>query len=177
MISVDLRNLSKSELVSLAKKYTVYYVTKSGQGSTGNYERLTKEELIQLLKNDRDYQRDQRSLTRVQILKQRLKGRLTDPSFIMSSILELFGDSQSVPRPGYYCTYIYNAKTPGLLYDLHPLIAVLDIHEWGFTGINFHLSMQRNYTWPELGSQFCIIDNGEIGYLKSLPYRVLLRNP
>jgi hypothetical protein len=95
----------------------------------------------------------------------------------MSSILELFSDGENVPRPGNYCTFIYNAKTPELLYDRHPLIAVLDITEWGFIGVNFHLNQQRNYTWPEVASQFCTIENSEIGYLRSLPYRVLLRNP
>jgi hypothetical protein len=54
---------------------------------------------------------------------------------------------------------------------------VLDITEWGFIGVNFHLNKQRNYTWPEVASQFCTIENSEIGYLRSLPYRVLLRNP
>ena len=174
---MELEKLSKSELVKLARKYSIYYQTKSGKGTMSGYESLTKTELIYALRKDRDYQRDQKNLTRVELLKQRLSGRPINPNFIMSSILELFGDGENVPRPGSYCTYIYNAKTPDLLYDRHPLIAVLDITEWGFIGINFHLNLQRNYTWPEVASQFCTIENSEIGYLRSLPYRVLLRNP
>jgi hypothetical protein len=174
---MDLEKLSKSELVKLARKYSIYYQTKSGKGTMSGYESLTKTELIYALRKDRDYQRDQKNLTRVALLKQKLSGKASNPDFIMFSILELFGDGENVPRPGSYCTYIYNAKTPDLLYDRHPLIAVLDITEWGFIGINFHLNKQRNYTWPEVASQFCTIENSEIGYLRSLPYRVLLRNP
>jgi hypothetical protein len=174
---MELEKLSKSELVKLARKYSIYYRTRSGQGSISGYDSLTKTELIYALRKDRDYQKDQKNLTRVELLKQRLSGRPINPNFIMSSILELFGDGENVPRPGSYCTYIYNAKTPDLLYDRHPLIAVLNITEWGFIGINFHLNKQRNYTWPEVASQFCTIENSEIGYLRSLPYRVLLRNP
>jgi len=73
MILTDLENLSKNELVSLAKKYTVYYITKSGQGSISNYESLTKEELIQLLKDDKDYQKATANITRIDILKQKLE--------------------------------------------------------------------------------------------------------
>ena len=174
---MELEKLSKSELVKLARKYSLYYQTKSGKGTMSGYESLTKTELIYALRKDRDYQRDQKNLTRVELLKQKLSGKASNPDFIMSSILELFGDGENAPRPGSYCTYIYNAKTPELLYDRHPLIAVLDITEWGFIGINFHLNLQRNYTWPEVASQFCTIENSEIGYLRSLPYRVLLRNP
>jgi hypothetical protein len=141
------------------------------------YESLTKTELIYAILKDPDYQREQKNLTRVELLKQRLSGRPSDPNFIMSSILELFSDGENTPRPGNYYTFIYNAKTPELLYDRHPLIAVLNITEWGFIGVNFHLNKQRNYTWPEVASQFCTIENSEIEYLKSLPYRVLLRNP
>ncbi len=173
---MDLEKLSKSELVKLAQKYSIYYRTRSGQGSISGYDSLTKTELIYAILKDRDYQRDQKNLTRVELLKQRLTGRPSDPNFIMSSILELFSDGENVPRPGNYCTFIYNAKTPELLYDRHPLIAVFDITEWGFIGVNFHLNQQRNYTWPEVASQFCTIENSEIGYLRSLPYRVLVRN-
>ena len=41
----SLEQYSKNELVEIAKKYTIYYQTDSGQGSTSNYDRLTKEKL------------------------------------------------------------------------------------------------------------------------------------
>ena len=31
------------------------------------------------------------------------------------------------------------AKTKGLEYDQHPLIACIDVQRWGFRGINYHL--------------------------------------
>lgn len=173
---MNLEGLSKKELVALAKKYSIYYRTESGKGSMSGYENLTKTQLIYSISNDQDYLRDQKNKTRLELLKEKLRGKPIDPDFIMSSILELFGDNENVPTPGFYCTYIYRAKTPGLLYDQHPLIAVLNTTEWGFIGFNFHLNMQRNYTWPEVSSQFCTIEDSEIEYLKSLPFQVLLTN-
>ena len=174
---IDLSTLSKSELVSLAKKYTVYYVTKSGQGSTSNYEKLSKEELIQLLKDDRDYQRALNSLTRIDILKQRLKKTPSTPEDIMNVILDVFKDTSSPPIPGKYFTFRYFAKTPRLLYDQHPLIACLDVTDWGFRGLNFHLNKQRNYTWPEVNSGLLMVENDEISYMKTIRYAKILVNP
>jgi hypothetical protein len=173
---MNLEELSKSELVRIARQYAVYYRTKSGQGAMSGYESLTKTELIYAIRKDPDYQKEQKNKSRLELLKERLKSRPNDADFIMSTILELFGDGQNVPRPGYYCTFIYNAKTPELLYDRHPLIAVLDITEWGFIGFNFHLNKQRNYTWPEVSSQFCTIENSEMPYFRTLSYKVLVRN-
>ena len=63
---------------------------------------------------------------KVDILKEKIK-KISRPSKIMENIIDVFGDAKYIPRPGSYCTYIYYAKTPKLLYDRHPLIAVLEI--------------------------------------------------
>jgi hypothetical protein len=172
----ELGNLTKSELVQLANKYTVYYTTKSGQGSTGNYDSLSKTELIFLLKNDRDYQNEMRRLSRLEVLKKTLSKTSKDPEIIMNVILDVFQDTISEPIPGRYFTYRYNAKTPRLRYDQHPLIACLGVYEWGFRGLNFHLSKERNYTLPELGSNICLVQNDEIAYLKTIRYEKILFN-
>ena len=177
MTPTDLETLSKSELVSLAKKYTVYYTTKSGQGSTSNYESLSKEELVQLLKDDRDYQRALNKLTRIDILKERLKKTSKDSEDIMNVILDVFKDTSSPPIPGKYFTFRYFAKTPRLLYDQHPLIACLGVYEWGFRGLNFHLNKERNYTWPEVNSGLLMVENDEISYMKTVRYSKILVNP
>ena len=46
--------------------------------------------------------------------------------------------------------FFYRAKTPNLRYDMHPMVAVTDVFEWGFRGINFHWNTYRNYTWNEI---------------------------
>jgi hypothetical protein len=177
MTPTDLETLSKRELVSLAKKYTVYFTTKSGKGSTSNYESLSKEELVQLLKDDRDYQRALNQLTRIDILKERLKKTSKDSEDIMNVILDVFQDTISEPIPGRYFTFRYFAKTPRLLYDQHPLIACLGVYEWGFRGLNFHLNKERNYTWPEVNSGLLMVENDEISYMKTVRYSKILVNP
>jgi len=177
MILTDLENLSKNELVSLAKKYTVYYITKSGQGSISNYESLTKEELIQLLKDDKDYQKATANLTRIDILKQKLEKTSKSPKNIMNVILDVFSDTNSPPIPGKYFTFRYFAKTPGLLYDQHPLIACVSVFDWGFHGFNFHLNKDRNYTWREVNSDLVIVKKNEISYMKTIRYVEMFQNP
>ena len=58
----------------------------------------------------------------------------------MLLITEVLTDVQLVPDVGDYYTFIYNAKTKGLEYDQHPLIACIDVQRWGFRGINYHLA-------------------------------------
>lgn len=173
---MDLESLSKSELVGLAQKHSVYYVSKSGKGSMGNYGSLSKQELISLLKNDRDYQRAISKLTRIEILKERLKKTSNRPDDIMNVVIDVFKDTNTYPIPGNYYTFRYYAKTPLLIYDQHPLIACLATFDWGFLGGNFHLNRERSYTWPEVGSGIYEVKNDEISYMKSIRYAKILRN-
>ena len=68
-----LNEYTKSELIDIAQKYTIYYQTSSGRSSISNYKDLTKEELIGLIENDKDYQRAQPK-SRIGILKNKIKG-------------------------------------------------------------------------------------------------------
>ena len=76
-----------------------------------------------------------------------------------------------IPEEGNICTFKYFAKTPNIEYDQHPLVAVTELFQWGFRGINFHLRDYRQYTWAELGSQVYIVDNTELDDLLSLNYK------
>jgi hypothetical protein len=181
-----LSQFSRSELIQIAQNYSVYYTTKSGQGRIGNYNSLTKLELISIISNDPDYKQkkiskkiDQDVKTeqnRVKILQQKIRG-IDDPTLIMDIIMKVFSETSSFPQPGNYFTFVYNAKTPKLLYDQHPLVAVLSTEEWGFKGINFHWGTQRNYTWAEVGSLYHVINNDEINDMKNIPYAKFLRVP
>ena len=115
------------------------------------------------------------ALSRIDILKKRIK-TFSDPDDYMLVILELFDERDLIPDPGKYYTFVYQAKTPRIVYDEHPLIACLNLHQWGFTGLNFHFEgteypKVRNYTWQEVIGQMHIVNNSEIDYMKSVPYR------
>lgn len=170
-----LTNYTKSELVQIAKNYTIYYISKSGQGKISGYENLTKQELINLIKNDRDYissiddYREKKS--RIQILEERIK-RLSNPDDIMSQIVSVFDKTDIIPEVGKYYTFVYDAKTPKIVYDQYPLIATLYVHNWGFTGLNYHWGKQRNYSWGEIsGSGFLhVVERNEISFMKGIRY-------
>ena len=182
----SLSQYTKSELVQIARTYSVYYRSESGVGKIGVYDRLTKDQLINLIKNDRDYQKAG-SKSRIELLK-RKNQNVSDPEEIMINILDVFKDVEIIPTPGNYYTFVYNAKTvkdrgkqyPGMpteevYYDQHPLVAVFEIKQWGFVGLNFHWGTMRNYTWQEVAGQLHTIQKSEIDYLRSLNYMKLVR--
>ena len=111
----------------------------------------------------------QESSARVNKLKRKVKG-LTDPDSIMLEILDVFREIEYIPDVGKYYTFVYLAKTPKIRFDVHPLIACVDIQKWGFRGLNFHWGTVRNYTWQEVAGPLHIVRNNEIDYLRSLPY-------
>ncbi len=47
--------------------------------------------------------------------------------------------------------FIYNAKTPNIVYDSNPFVRVEAKFQWGFRGLNAHWRQRRNYTWAEVG--------------------------
>lgn len=117
----------------------------------------------------------QKSSSRISQLKRKLDGS-EDAELIMMSILEVFREIEYVPDVGNYYTFIYQAKTPNTDYDQHPLVAVTEVFQWGFRGINFHWDESRNYTWQEVAGALHRIYNNEISYLRSLDYRQVITN-
>ena len=99
-----------------------------------------------------------------------LQANTTDPEEIMLLIMEIFTIEVLYPEPGKFYTFVYNAKTPRITYDQHPLIACTEVFRWGFRGTNFHLGKYRNYTWEEVAGQLYIVDYEELGDLLSIPY-------
>ena len=81
-----------------------------------------------------------------------------------------------IPEEGNICTFKYFAKTPNIRYDQHPLVAVTELFQWGFRGINFHLRDYRQYTWEELGTQVYIVQRDELDDLLSLDYEKIVLN-
>jgi hypothetical protein len=106
---------------------------------------------------------------RVSQLKRKIRNMYNSDD-IMLSILEVFTESELIPEVGNYYTFVYMAKTPKIIYDQYPLIAVTSIERWGFRGFNYHWNKFRNYTWREVIGKMHVIRANEIEYLRILPY-------
>lgn len=95
----------------------------------------------------------------------------------MLMIMEALNDTVTpIPEVGKFYTFIYNAKTPGVTYDQHPLIACTELFQWGFRGLNFHWRKYRQYTWEELAGQLYIVQQEELDDLLSVQYGKFILN-
>ena len=180
---------TRDELIEIAEFYTIYYTTASGKGSTSGYKRLKKEQLISIIKNDRDYisknpkaprRIDGKILTnRFSDFKKSLNGT-EKPDRLMNEIMSILSGTESAyPLPGKYYTYIYYAKTPKILYDQHPLILAGDMLPKGFIGFNYHLGKIRQYNTADgdrLVSGLYELSQQEFATLRSVQYRKLIQN-
>ena len=93
-----------------------------------------------------------------------------DADLIMMNILQIFNETDLVPDAGKFYTFVYQAKTPKLEYDEHPLVAVTEVFRWGFKGYNYHWRQVRQYTWAEIVGSLHVVRENEVRYLSSLPY-------
>ena len=106
---------------------------------------------------------------RIEAIKDKLTS--SDPEDLMLEIMSALNNTvEAIPSVGKYYTFVYNAKTPNVQYDQHPLIACTDLFRWGFRGINFHWQSSRNYTWEELTGQVYMVKSIELDDLLSIPY-------
>ena len=118
-----------------------------------------------------------KKLSRVQMLEEQISQATDDPDELMSIIQRIFNDTEKLPRPGNIYTFVYNSKTPGIVYDQHPLVIVEEkgFSLSGFIGYNVHWSDHRNYSWEGVGSSFHRVKKGEeFDYLHDVPYKKLL---
>ena len=118
-------------------------------------------------------QKEQRPPTVNENRIEAIKNKLTssDPEDLMLEIMGALNNTvEAIPSVGKYYTFVYNAKTPNVQYDQHPLVAVTDLFRWGFRGINFHWQSSRNYTWEELTGQVYMVKSIELDDLLSIPY-------
>ena len=126
---------------------------------------------------DQEVNLESNPTARVEELKARvLKENVNDPEDIMLLIMEIFTIQEIVPEAGKFYTFIYNAKTPNISYDQHPLIACVEVFRWGFRGLNFHWQNYRNYTWEELPGQLHVVEFQELDELLALQYRKFILN-
>ena len=114
---------------------------------------------------------DERYANRIEPIKEELAAAVNDPEEMMLIIMEALNNTVTpIPEVGNYYTFVYNAKTPRIQYDQHPLIACTDLFKWGFRGINYHWQSSRSYTWDELPGMLYIVKYIELDDLLSIPY-------
>lgn len=95
---------------------------------------------------------------------------------VMNELRNTLTGSGKVPSAGKYYVFVYNPKTPNIRYDQHPLVAVTEVFEWGFRGINYHWGSVRSYGWGEVVGKFHPIKSTEVKSMRSLPYANYLIN-
>ena len=126
---------------------------------------------------DQEVDLEHNPTARVEELKARvLQENVNDPEDIMLLIMEIFTIQEIVPEAGKFYTFIYNAKTPNINYDQHPLIACVEVFRWGFRGLNFHWQNYRNYTWEEIPGQLHVVEFQELDELLALQYGKFILN-
>ena len=91
-----------------------------------------------------------------------------NPTKNMALLLANLNPSDIVPRPNKYYTFIYQAKTPRIQYDQHPLILCGNIYKWGFNGLNQHWGTIRQYSWNEVISNIYELSNEEYDFLSDV---------
>ena len=89
---------------------------------------------------------------------------------IMLELLDVLEESKGPPVSGKYYIFVYNPKTPNIIYDQNPLVGVTDIFQWGFRGINFHWGESRQYTWSEVAGSLYEVSKSELKDLQELPF-------
>ena len=109
-------------------------------------------------------------MNRIEPIKEKLEAE-NDQEDQMILIMDALKDTvEPIPEVGKFYTFIYNAKTYGISYDQHPLIACTEILPWGFRGINYHLRKPRQYTWNEIAGQLYQVYDDELNDLDAIPF-------
>jgi hypothetical protein len=84
--------------------------------------------------------------------------------------MDILSESKEPPKVGKFYIFVYNAKTTGIRYDQNPLVAVTNVFNWGFKGLNYHWGESRQYTWDEIAGGMYEVYNTEIEDLRRLPF-------
>ena len=98
------------------------------------------------------------------------------PDDLATEILGVLTEGSNVPEAGNFYVFVYRAKTPDIAYDSHPLVAVTDVFQWGFKGLNYHWGEMRQYTFPEVVGGLYKVDEMELRDLRTLPFVKIILN-
>jgi hypothetical protein len=89
---------------------------------------------------------------------------------VMLELLEVLQESGKIPQVGKFYIFVYNAKTPNIQFDQNPLVAVTNVYQWGFKGLNMHWGETRQYTWDEVAGSLYEVFPSEIKDLQAMPF-------
>jgi hypothetical protein len=109
------------------------------------------------------------NINRVRSIAENLIGT-EDPDDLMLELLDVLQESGKMPSPGKFYIFVYNPKTTNIEYDQNPLVAVTDVFQWGFKGINFHWGRPRQYTWNEVAGSMYEVYKSELKDLEMIPF-------
>jgi hypothetical protein len=93
-----------------------------------------------------------------------------DPDDVMVELLEVLTEGPKSVQAGKMYIFVYNAKTNQLRYDQNPFVAVTDVFQWGFRGINLHWGESRQYTWSEVAGGMYEVYSSEVKDLQMLSF-------
>ena len=99
-----------------------------------------------------------------------------NPDDLATEILGVLAEGSNIPQPGNFYVFAYKAKTPGIVYDEHPLVAVTEVFQWGFRGLNYHWGEMRQYTFPEIIGGLYQVDEMELRDLRTIPFVKIVLN-
>ena len=109
-------------------------------------------------------------MSRLQPIVDKMTG-LRDSEEIMLEVLDAIQDTKVIlPEEGGFYTFVYLAKTPMIEYDEFPLIACMELKQWGIRGFSYHWNKMRNYTWNEVIGEFHELSVAELEHARSLSY-------
>lgn len=91
------------------------------------------------------------------------------PIYNMSLLLKTLTPSRLIPEPDKYYVFVYEAKTPGIMYDTNPFVSVTSLYKWGFIGFNFHWNEYRRYSWAEVQTNLYEIYDDELNTMENFP--------
>ena len=92
------------------------------------------------------------------------------PDDLMMNIIESLTEGSKTPTEGKLYVFLYKAKTPNMRYDQHPMVAVTNVFQWGFRGLNFHWNTYLQYTWNEIIGGLYEITQSELNDLDGIPF-------
>ena len=109
-------------------------------------------------------------MSRLQPIVDKMTG-LRDSEDIMLEVLDAIQDTKTIlPEEGGFYTFVYLPKTPMIEYDEFPLIACMELKQWGIRGFSYHWNKMRNYTWNEVIGEFHELSVAELEHARSLSY-------
>ena len=108
-------------------------------------------------------------MSRITSIRNNLTG-IEDADDLMMEIISVLDEGDKVPEVGNFYVFVYNPKTPGIRYDQNPLVAVTQVLEWGFRGLNFHWGESRQYTWSEVAGGLYQVTDDELNDLDAIPF-------